>query len=185
MHHESPQNATPPPTEQRVIGELLRGQTITESAAVGGVAREIVHRWMREDFVFQASYNEGRRELQDALLAAQPGSALGMRHPSSKTLIGSMITQTPWEKVMPTKSAENFPTCLGCVTCTAMCGNGVETGTRTITHKVPMPKRVPPHRTACFGAGVGMIEPKIAVRPNEPGCCQSSEATSLDSVWPW
>ncbi len=69
MNHESSQNATPTPAQERVIAELLRGQTITQASAAGEVARETVHRWMREDFTFQAAYNAGRRELRDAMQA--------------------------------------------------------------------------------------------------------------------
>ena len=39
---------------------------MTEAASVAGVARETVHRWLREDPLFQAELNSARSELRDA-----------------------------------------------------------------------------------------------------------------------
>jgi hypothetical protein len=48
----------------KVLAELLTGQTITAAASAAGVERITVHRWLREDFAFQAAWNRDRRELR-------------------------------------------------------------------------------------------------------------------------
>ena len=66
-----PQNRTDPRTEQklgarqtRALAELLGGSTVTSAAKAAGVDRSTVHRWLREDFTFQASLNAARRDMQ-------------------------------------------------------------------------------------------------------------------------
>jgi hypothetical protein len=65
--NESPQNATPEPltpAQETAIAALLAGRTVTDAAADAGVDRATVHRWLRENFGFQAAVNAGRRELR-------------------------------------------------------------------------------------------------------------------------
>ncbi len=56
----------------QVLQGLLSGESVTAAAKAGQASRETVHRWLRDDFEFQAAYNRGRREIieeiQDALL---------------------------------------------------------------------------------------------------------------------
>jgi len=52
--------------QEAALAALLGGQTITAAAAVAGVARSTVHRWLREDDSFAAAYNARRAELRDA-----------------------------------------------------------------------------------------------------------------------
>lgn len=62
------------PSQLQVLQDLLSGESVTAAAKSGKVSRETVHRWLREDFTFQAAYNRGRleilEEIQDTLLAA-------------------------------------------------------------------------------------------------------------------
>ncbi len=51
----------------RAVEALLHGQTMTAAAKSAGISRETLHRWQRENFAFQAIYNEGRRELLNAI----------------------------------------------------------------------------------------------------------------------
>ena len=57
------QNDTLSPAQVTVLAELLAGRTITDAATAAGVDRVTVHRWLREDFAFQAAWNRDRREL--------------------------------------------------------------------------------------------------------------------------
>ena len=69
------QNATPQDVhdlssrQTRVLSALLAGATITSAAKTAAVDRTTVHRWLREDFAFQAACNRLRRELQRELEA--------------------------------------------------------------------------------------------------------------------
>lgn len=66
--HTMTQNATGLAPEQLIALErLLAGETVTAAAKQAGVSRETVHRWLRKDFGFQAAYNQGRRELTQAI----------------------------------------------------------------------------------------------------------------------
>jgi len=64
---ETPRNATPDesltPTQDLAIAALLAGKTIT-AAGEASVDRGTVHRWLKEDFAFQAALNRGQRELR-------------------------------------------------------------------------------------------------------------------------
>ncbi len=51
----------------RVVTSLMAGETVVAAAKSAGVSRETVHRWWREDFEFQATYNRGRRELLETI----------------------------------------------------------------------------------------------------------------------
>ena len=46
---------------------LLTGSTVTDAAVAAGVARTTVHRWLKDDWVFQAELNRERREIRDAI----------------------------------------------------------------------------------------------------------------------
>ena len=65
------QNTTPcaarpelEPRQARALEQLLAGASVTEAAKVARVDRSTVHRWLREDWAFQAAYNASRRDLQ-------------------------------------------------------------------------------------------------------------------------
>ncbi len=71
-----PQNATQSeerevlaPQQINALERLLAGETITAAAGAVKVDRGTVHRWMREDFMFQAALNRMRRELIEAVQA--------------------------------------------------------------------------------------------------------------------
>ena len=67
-----PQNATPPdqplrPDQLVVLERLIAGESITKAAKTAGCSRETVHRWLKNDFVFLATLNRMKHELQDAV----------------------------------------------------------------------------------------------------------------------
>jgi hypothetical protein len=49
-----------------VVEAMLGGKTITDAATAVGVDRSTVHRWLKDDFAFQAELNRGRRETRQA-----------------------------------------------------------------------------------------------------------------------
>jgi len=64
-----PQNPTPEALtsqQERALDRLLTGATITAAAQAVNADRSTLHRWLREDPQFQATYNRRRRELQEA-----------------------------------------------------------------------------------------------------------------------
>jgi hypothetical protein len=73
MSHEMSQNATPIDAlsgkQERVLTLLLTGASVSDAASAAEVARETVHRWLREDYGFQAAFNRGRKELREAMQA--------------------------------------------------------------------------------------------------------------------
>ena len=52
--------------QERALDHLLAGETITAAAQAVNTGRSTLHRWLREDPQFQATYNQRRRELQEA-----------------------------------------------------------------------------------------------------------------------
>ena len=52
------------PAQVKVLAEMLTGKTITDAATAAGVERITVHRWLRENFAFQAAWNRDRQELR-------------------------------------------------------------------------------------------------------------------------
>ena len=50
--------------QTKALGALLAGETVTRAAERAGADRTTVHRWLREDWDFQAAYNAARRNLQ-------------------------------------------------------------------------------------------------------------------------
>lgn len=57
------------PIQLAVLEALLAGSTITDAAGCVGVSRTTVHRWLKEDYVFQAEVNVARHALRQASLA--------------------------------------------------------------------------------------------------------------------
>ncbi len=55
--------------QERAIELLLSGANVTESAKAAGVARETVHRWMKDDWDFIAAWNRAKRELAEVASA--------------------------------------------------------------------------------------------------------------------
>ena len=56
------------PVQTVVLEGLLAGKSITEAAQRAGVNRTTVHRWLRQDYRFQAEMNGARLALRDAAL---------------------------------------------------------------------------------------------------------------------
>jgi len=57
------------PSQEKALAVLLTGKPVTDAAAAAGVDRTTVHRWLKEDFGFQAALNRARRELREAMTA--------------------------------------------------------------------------------------------------------------------
>lgn len=57
------------PQQMLAIEALLTGETITSTAESVGVDRTTVHRWLKEDFEFQATLNAHRREMWEGIQA--------------------------------------------------------------------------------------------------------------------
>ena len=55
--------------QEAVMMALLKGSSTTAAAAAAGVDRTTVHRWKRENPVFQALWNRGMNELREDLHA--------------------------------------------------------------------------------------------------------------------
>ncbi len=78
-HHGTPQCPTPSdaaggltPKQLVVLDQLIVGKTVTKAAEVVGVDRTTVHRWLREDWAFQAAYNAAQRDLRREVEARLP-----------------------------------------------------------------------------------------------------------------
>ncbi|HEY2775929.1 MAG TPA: hypothetical protein VGK20_17945 [Candidatus Binatia bacterium] len=77
-----PQNATgretPPQLSQQkttALEAIVMGSTVTDAARAAGVSRETVHRWLRDDYEFQAERNAAVRELRTAASARMERAA--------------------------------------------------------------------------------------------------------------
>lgn len=66
MTDRSGQNATLSPTQELAVAALVEGHSVTDAAAVAGVTRQTVHRWLAGDFFFRAELNRQRQEIRDA-----------------------------------------------------------------------------------------------------------------------
>ena len=55
-------------TQVVALEALASGATVTAAAAGAGVNRVTVHRWLRDDFCFQAALNRARRDLREAAM---------------------------------------------------------------------------------------------------------------------
>jgi transposase-like protein len=54
------------PKQLQAIDALLLGKTITASAEETGVDQSTLHRWLREDYRFQAALNQRIRDLSES-----------------------------------------------------------------------------------------------------------------------
>jgi len=64
-----PQPATPEALtrqQELALDHMLAGESITDAAKEVNADRTTLHRWLREDPLFLATYNQRRRELQEA-----------------------------------------------------------------------------------------------------------------------
>ena len=70
MPQSPPQNErTEALTPQQIaaLERLLAGETVKAVAEAVKIDRSTLHRWLREDFEFQAALNRGKRELAEAV----------------------------------------------------------------------------------------------------------------------
>ena len=66
---EREERETLTPQQIAALERLLAGETVTATAEAVGIDRSTLHRWLREDYVFQARLNQAKRELADATRA--------------------------------------------------------------------------------------------------------------------
>lgn len=78
-HHGAHQSSTPDgaskglnPRQLVVLEQLLAGASVTKAAEAAGVDRTTVHRWLREDWAFQAAHHRAQRDLRRAVEARLP-----------------------------------------------------------------------------------------------------------------
>ena len=64
---KSQQNGTLSLQQEHALAGLLSGLSVTDTAKAAGVNRGTVHRWLKEDFTFQAAVHQGQHELRNAL----------------------------------------------------------------------------------------------------------------------
>ena len=57
------------PTQLTALEALAAGSTVATAAVTAGVNRVTLHRWLRDDFSFQAALNRARRDLREATMA--------------------------------------------------------------------------------------------------------------------
>ena len=99
-----PQNATAQkakddltPTQSIVIEALIGRVTVTDAATAGGIDRTTVHRLLRNDFVFQAAYNQARLELHEAtmtrLLKLSKAATCTVEHAIQNGDVGTAVEQ--------------------------------------------------------------------------------------------
>ncbi len=62
-------NATVSASQALAIETLLAGESVTQAAAVAGVDRATVHRWLKDDCAFQAEWNRERLALRERMTA--------------------------------------------------------------------------------------------------------------------
>ncbi len=55
------------PKQEKVMDALVSGESISQAAGIGKVDRGTVHRWLKDDFVFQAEYNRRRLRLKEEM----------------------------------------------------------------------------------------------------------------------
>lgn len=56
-----------PPEQVSALEALLRGERVTDAAHTAGVSPRTVHRWLKDDFAFQAAFNRERHALTQAM----------------------------------------------------------------------------------------------------------------------
>lgn len=64
MRRSKTSNKPISPVQESVIERLVGGESITSSAESTGVSRQTVHRWLSDDFEFQAQLNSARHNLR-------------------------------------------------------------------------------------------------------------------------
>jgi transposase-like protein len=52
--------------QQATLELLLMGKSIAETARTAGVSRMTIHRWLKHDPVFRATYNQWHEQLQES-----------------------------------------------------------------------------------------------------------------------
>lgn len=57
------------PNQSKALSAIVAGKSITRAAEIAAVDRSTVHRWLREDWIFQARLNREKRELKEAIEA--------------------------------------------------------------------------------------------------------------------
>jgi hypothetical protein len=57
----------PSPAQLKAIETLVAGKSVMEAATASEVDRTTVHRWLKDDVVFQVALNTAQRELRDAM----------------------------------------------------------------------------------------------------------------------
>ena len=68
MSQNATQTDTPLRPDQLVALErLIAGESVTKAAKEAGCSRETIHRWLKNDFVFLATLNRMKHELQDSI----------------------------------------------------------------------------------------------------------------------
>src|SRR5271170_102952 len=54
------------PKQQAALELICSGQTLAEAARVTGVARSTLYRWVKQDPVFRAAYNQWQDEMDES-----------------------------------------------------------------------------------------------------------------------
>jgi hypothetical protein len=57
------------PAQSEALSAIIAGNSITRAAEIAAVDRSTMHRWLREDWLFQAHLNREKRELKEAIEA--------------------------------------------------------------------------------------------------------------------
>ncbi len=70
------------PQQIAALERLLAGETVTAVAEAVKADRSTIHRWLRENFEFQAALNRGKRELSHAVQA----KLLVLLHKATRTV---------------------------------------------------------------------------------------------------
>ena len=60
------------PQQIAALERLLAGETVTDTAKAVKIDRSTLHRWLRENFEFQAALNRRKRELTEAFRSKAP-----------------------------------------------------------------------------------------------------------------
>ncbi len=66
-HNATPTDQPLRPDQLVALGRLIGGASVTEAAKSAGCSRETIHRWLKNDFVFLATLNRMKHELQDSI----------------------------------------------------------------------------------------------------------------------
>ncbi len=59
-------------SQVNALAALVAGKNVTQAAEIAEVDRTTVHRWLREDWDFQAALNQERRDLMKAVEGKLP-----------------------------------------------------------------------------------------------------------------